>query len=72
MGVALAAAIHADEPADCRSLAPRHQAGCRTYLAYRRARETDADPFGPLSANGPGPGSASNDSTAADWRAALD
>src|SRR5688572_32438868 len=35
MGAALAAALGADQLSDCRSLEPRHQAGCRSYLQQR-------------------------------------
>ena len=52
MGAALAAALHADEPADCRAFEPRHQAGCRSYVEDRsRAPGLFDRPASALTAN---------------------
>jgi hypothetical protein len=68
MGLALAAAMAADELADCRSLAPRHRAGCRDYVEDRRRR-------GPIAGDEPAlPAAPSSNSASApdDWPARLD
>jgi hypothetical protein len=72
MGAAIAAALHADEPADCRAFEPRHQAGCRAYV---QDRSRSAELFGP-----PASPPMANASTVADvdpaglppWPATLD
>ena len=70
MGVALAAATGADEPSDCRTLAPRHREGCRVYLQGRREEVGVFGPVGPSAANDRR--SETNAASAADWPAALD
>ena len=47
MGAALAAALGADQLSDCRSLEPRHQAGCRAYLQQRESRDDILGTFVP-------------------------
>ncbi len=47
MGAALAAALGADQLSDCRSLEPRHQAGCRAYLQQRESRDDILGSFVP-------------------------
>ena len=67
MGGTLAAAMRADEPTDCLTLAPRHRSGCRDYVAdlARQPALTTT----PVDTHINGTGEA-NSST--DWPAALD
>ena len=58
MGAALAATLHADEPADCRDFEPRHRAGCRAYVQDRSRGPGLFDP--------PAPGQTANLSAVAD------
>lgn len=44
MGAALAAAVGADEAADCRTFDPRHRAGCADYVADRSRDRSEAPP----------------------------
>jgi hypothetical protein len=60
-GAALAAAIRADDPADCRALDSRHRSGCRDFVAQRARGEAMFD----------APGSA-NQATASQWPATFD
>ena len=70
MGVALAAAMGADEHSDCRALAPRHWDGCRSYLRERREWLGVFEPVVPPAGNDRRP--ETNAASAAGWPAALD
>ena len=61
VGAALAAATHADDPADCRAFERRHRDGC---LDFVRDGQADADLFDPPAAG--------TTNTASDWPAAFD
>ncbi len=62
VGAALAAATHADDPADCLAFERRHRDGCLDFVQDGQA---DADLFDPPPAGG-------TTNTAPDWPAAFD
>ena len=74
MGAALAAALGVDQLSDCRSLAPRHQAGCRAYLQQRESGDDLLGTFlPPRTGNQLGPAASENGSSAAaDWPVVFD
>ena len=66
MGAALAAALGVDQLSDCRSLEPRHQAGCRSYLEQRESRDDILGTFvPPRTGNQLAPAGAENGSSSA-------
>ena len=67
MGAALAAALHADEVADCVTLEPRHRAGCRDHVAERARAPRMFEALPRAEANG-----LAERASATDWPAAFD